>query len=151
MTNLHSKKNRTGRFNLLFASAFLLLFLQPEWIFHVGFQLSYLAVLSIQLFQNFFKRLIYSPYKVLKPAEDLVAITLAAQILTLPVCCYYFKQLPLHLLFSNMIAIPLSTILIYTLLLLLILHPISLLASLLSYINEKLFMLLNESVLWLNQ
>ncbi len=105
------------QFNILFLSAIILLCLQPHWLYHIGFQLSYLAVISILIFYPILKKLFHSPYYLLNQLLQIVAVTLAAQILTLPVCCYYFKQLPLHFLLSNMIAIPLSTSLLYCLIL----------------------------------
>lgn len=119
---LRKSKGFLGRYNTLFASAFILLWYRPEWIFHIGFQLSFLAVLSILIFQKPCRRLVSTRLKMLKPIEELVSITLAAQILTIPICCYYFKQFPLHFIISNLIAVPLSTFLIYLLLFHLIFH-----------------------------
>ena len=99
--------------NFLFASAFLLLLLQPHLLWEVGFQLSYAAVLGILLFykplrkwlqpQNYFTRKIW----------EIMCVSLSAQIFTFPISLYYFHQVPTLFLFTNIIAIPLITIIIY--------------------------------------
>ena len=43
----------------------------------------------------------------------LAAVSLAAQILTFPVCLYYFHQFPTIFLFTNLLTVPLSTIILF--------------------------------------
>jgi competence protein ComEC len=43
----------------------------------------------------------------------LAAISIAAQVLTFPVCIYYFHQFPNLFLLTNIIAVPLSSIILY--------------------------------------
>lgn len=99
-------------YNSLAASAFLLLCYQPTWLWDTGFQLSYAAVLSITLFQQPIYHLFYFHQKLYDLIWKLVAGTLAAQILTLPITLYYFHQFPLLFLFTNLVAIPLSSLIL---------------------------------------
>lgn len=90
--------------NTLFATAFLLLCAQPMWLFSVGFQLSFVAVLSLILF--------YGPiYKWLSPATKVtgmlwatVAASLAAELLAAPLVVYYFHTFPLLFIVANVAA-----------------------------------------------
>jgi competence protein ComEC len=104
---------RSSIYNSLAASAFVLLCYNPYFLWDVGFQLSYLAIIGIVIFQRPIYNLCYIKYKWLDSVWKLVAISLAAQILTFPVCIYYFHQFPNLFLITNIIAVPLSGIILY--------------------------------------
>jgi len=99
--------------NFLFASAFLLLLVQPHLLFEVGFQLSYAAVLGILLFFPAVRKWYVPKYKVTSFFWDIVCLSLTAQIFTFPIALYYFHQLPLLFLGTNLVAIPAVTLIIY--------------------------------------
>jgi competence protein ComEC len=101
-------------YNSLAASAFILLCYDPYFLWDVGFQLSYLAVLSIVIFQQPIYHWFYIENKWLDKLWRFMALTIAAQILTLPICIYYFHQFPLLFLLTNLAAIPLSTTILMT-------------------------------------
>lgn len=105
--------HRTNTYNTLAVSAFLLLLLNPLNLFDVGFQLSYLAVLSILFFQPRFSSLIKTNNVVSKYVWDMVTVSLAAQLGTSPVSIYYFNQFPSYFLLSNMIVVPAAAIILY--------------------------------------
>src|SRR5688572_2254173 len=101
---------RSNTYNTLAFSAVALLCLNPFWLWDVGFQLSYAAVLSIVMF---FQPLYNWPSfqnKLVDFLWKLMAVTLAAQVLTLPISIYHFHQAPLLFLLTNFIAVPLSSI-----------------------------------------
>jgi len=95
-------------FNILFVSMFPLLLDDPYQITQVGFQLSYLAVGGIVFFQP----LVYNIWKpsntLLKYFWSMTSVSIAAQIVTSPIGIYYFHQFPNYFLLSNIIAIPVS-------------------------------------------
>lgn len=97
-------------YNALAISAFLILLVKPNAIFDFGFQLSYAAVLSIVLFQPFYKKFYFSENKIAIYFTDTVLVSLAAQIGVLPLSLYYFNQLPLLFLLANLVIIPLSSL-----------------------------------------
>ena len=99
--------------NSLAVSAFILLCYNPYFLWDVGFQLSYLAIISIVSFQHFVLKWITFKQKFLQKIWELLAVTLAAQVLTFPVCLYYFHQFPNLFFVSNLIAVPLSTIILF--------------------------------------
>lgn len=100
---------RTSIYNTLALSAFLLLCSNPYWLWDVGFQLSYSAVLSIIIFMRPIYNLFYIKNKLLDFFWKLNSVTIAAQILTLPVSIYHFHQFPTHFLLTNFVAVPLSS------------------------------------------
>jgi competence protein ComEC len=104
--------------NTLAFSCFILLVGKPLALFEPGFQLSYLAVLGLIIFQNKWVSLIYTnnqkgPLRyMLKKCWELTCVALAAQIFTWPLIIYYFNQFPnpFWFLLLNPILIILSTI-----------------------------------------
>ena len=103
---------RTSIYNTLALSAFLLLCYNPYWLWDVGFQLSYSAVLSIVIFMRPIYNFFYIKNKLLDFFWKLNAVTLAAQILTLPVSIYHFHQFPTHFILTNFVAVPLSSLIL---------------------------------------
>ncbi len=88
-------------YNTIFASAFILLIINPFYIFQVGFQLSYLAVLGIIFFQPKISALIKIDNRLFKYFWDIVSVSLAAQLATLPITLLYFHKFPVYFLLSN--------------------------------------------------
>jgi competence protein ComEC len=101
-------KKKGNIVNSLAASAFLLLLIDPATLLNIGFQLSYLAVLGIALFQQPIYNLLYFKNKVINWIWEATSVTLAAQLMTTPIILYYFHQFPVYFIISNLILIPLS-------------------------------------------
>lgn len=99
--------------NSLASAGFLLLFENPYLLWDVGFQLSFAAVLSILLFERRVYNLLFFKPKYLDVVWKMCSVTLAAQILTTPLSIFYFHQFPLLFLFTNIIAIPLSSLILF--------------------------------------
>ena len=99
-------------YNSLAASAFFLLCFNPCWLWDIGFQLSYIAVLSIVVFMKPIYHLLSVQNKLLDLLWQLSAVTFAAQILTTPLSIYHFHQFPMMFLFTNIIAVPLSSLIL---------------------------------------
>ena len=99
-------KNKTNVFYSLISSALLLLLCNPFFLFSLGFQLSYIAVISIVVVQPMLNRLWKPSYKIVKYFWDLSTVSLAAQIGVLPLSLYYFHQFPGLFLLSNLVIIP---------------------------------------------
>ena len=103
---------RSSVLNSLAFSAFVLLFINPFWLWDAGFQLSYAAVLSIVLFMRPVYNWYYINNKIVDMLWKLSAVTIAAQILTVPICLYHFHQFPNYFLLTNMVAVPLSSVIL---------------------------------------
>ena len=104
---------KTNIYNTLAASAFCLLLFNPYMLWDVGFQLSYAAVLSIVLFTKPLYNCLYVQNKLLNRIWQLTCVNIAAQILTLPIVLYNFHQFPLLFLINNLLVIPLSEIILF--------------------------------------
>ena len=99
--------------NILAASAFFILLINPFQLHDVGFQLSFIAVLSILLFNNKIYN-IFSPYSlIINKLWMCISVSLAAQLGTFPLSLYYFHQFPNYFLLTNILVIPLTTIILY--------------------------------------
>jgi competence protein ComEC len=99
-------------YNTMALSAFVLLCINPFWLWDVGFQLSYTAVLSIVVFFRPVYNWFYLPNKIIDFFWSLTAVTISAQLLTLPVSIYHFHQMPLLFLPTNFVAVPVSSLIL---------------------------------------
>jgi ComEC/Rec2-related protein len=99
---------RTNIYNSLAASAFFLLLLDPFLIMAVGFQLSYIAVLAIVYFHPLLYDLFEPDSRFVDYIWNASAVSIAAQLGTLPLCLFYFHQFPTYFLIANLFVIPLA-------------------------------------------
>lgn len=166
----NSLKQKPSVYNSLCGSALLMLVINPQLLFNVSFQLSYLAVIGI----SFFYKRIYDLWylesewsdkagwftlasfaaqikRLPNKAWQLTAASLAAQITTLPISLYYFNQFPNYFLLNNLLVIPLSTIIIYLGIALICFSPISLIAVYLSKLTSILLAVQNKAVDYLSK
>ncbi len=107
-------KRTTSIYNTLAASAFLLMLINPLIIMEVGFQLSYLAVISIVFFQPKISSWFNFKNIILKKTWSLVSVSIAAQVGTFPLGLYYFHQFPNYFLLTNIVVIPFAGLVIYS-------------------------------------
>lgn len=108
--NLHRQVNI---YNSLTASAFFLILLNPDVIFDIGFQLSYLAVLGIVLIQPVLNQLVELTNPILKWSWSLFTVSVAAQLITFPLGLFYFNQFPNLFWLSGFVVIPITTLIIW--------------------------------------
>ena len=141
---------RASVFNSLAASAFILLCFNPFILWDAGFQLSYLAVTGIVTTQRYIYNWLYIKNKILNEAWKIASVSLAAQLFTLPALLYYFHQMPLLFLISNIIAIPLAIFTLYGCILLVVISSISVPAIYLGKLLTGSIWLLNHAVLFIN-
>lgn len=141
---------RSSIYNSLAASAFVLLCYDPYFLWDVGFQLSYLALVGIIIFQKPIHNLVYIKNKGLNMVWGLASVSLAAQILTFPICIYYFHQFPLLFLLANIIVVPLSSVILYVEIFLLAFCWIPFVASWLGKVTSWLVWLMNEIITRIN-
>jgi competence protein ComEC len=130
-------------YNLLTASAFLLLCYDPFWAFDTGFQLSYAAVLSLGLFSKPIRDLFPIPNKILNALWNAASVSIAAQLLTTPISIYYFHRFPAYFLIANLLAVPLSSIILAGGILLCLFNPIHPLAQFIGWLLGFLIRTLN--------
>lgn len=143
----HSKQNSQSYNNLAFA-ALLILWIQPLHIFDLGFQLSFLAVLGIQIITPMIVHLFYFKNLILKSIWQSIVICLSAQIATTPLTIYYFSQFPTLFIFTNLIAVFLSSIILYLEFALLFFCFIPVFADYLGFLINFLINFLNTIILY---
>ena len=142
--------DKKGRIeNALAASAFFMLCYHPYLLWDVGFQLSYAAVLSLVVFMKPIEEMMPLENPLLAGFWKMNAVTLSAQVLTLPLCIYHFHQMPLLFLPANLIAVPLSTMALYGLLLLVILSPFLLIGNYIGIIISCIIQVMNQMMEYL--
>lgn len=103
---------RSVTLNLLVGSMFLILLVNPNYLFDVGFQLSYLAVFSIVYCYPVVQPYFMFKNRFINYFSQLIGVSLIAQLGVMPLSIFYFKQIPLLFLIANIIAIPLTSFLL---------------------------------------
>jgi competence protein ComEC len=150
---LSTLTDREGQgLNTIVSAAFILLIAEPAWLFSVGFQLSFGAVLSMLLFYEPIYRLWFWPgkYPLSKWIWKAVAASIAAEVLTAPLVVYYFHNFPLLFIAGNLLAAVLAGVCALVggmaIIALSWLPPV---ASLIGKLVVLLVQLFNGSILWL--
>ncbi len=138
-------------YNVLSASAIFQLLINPFAIMEVGFQLSYLAVTGIVMFQKFFYDILYIKNKILDYFWQITCVSIAAQIITFPVGLLYFYQFPLYFFVSNLFVIPAAFVIMLTGTILLAIHPIEEIAFWIGKLLNELIHFMNQCVFAVEQ
>lgn len=135
-------------YNSLAASAFILLCYNSYYLWDVGFQLSYLAVIGIVALQQPLYRSLYFKNKMLRKTWQMLSVTIAAQVAAFPICIYYFHQFPNFFLVTNLLVIPLSTIILFGEIVLVLVSSISFLGTYLGMAITWLIYCMNRIILF---
>jgi competence protein ComEC len=130
--------------NILAVSAFALLLYDPFLISDVGFQLSYLAVAGLIIFQPIVYQWLTFKNKLTDKVWLAGSVSIAAQVITFPLSAYYFHQFPVYFLISNLLIIIPVSIILYSGILLLLLPQMAVLSQALGYLLEKCILLMNK-------
>ena len=133
-------------YNSLAASAFFICLFRPYDVFDTGFQLSYLAVLSIVYFQRHIYQLFHAPNKTVNYIWQLLCVSTAAQIGTVPITLFIFHQFPNYFLLTNLWVIPLTGIIVYLGAALQAFSWVPLLSDALGWLLQQALWLLNSGV-----
>lgn len=146
--------------NGLCLATIILFIIQPDIIYDVGYQLSFSAVYGIISFHgplesiwrikklNFWK----APHKrAVWEVWNGITISTAATLGTFPVILFYFHQFPTYFLLANLIAVPVSTLLIFGAIGILLASPIPKLAGLVGWLASWFIAFLNWFVVWVSQ
>ncbi|MFM7765478.1 MAG: ComEC/Rec2 family competence protein, partial [Sphingomonadales bacterium] len=96
-----------------FAAAYIQLLISPHDLLDVGFQLSYLAVLGILFFYPLLNEKYEPKNPILRAALQLSLVSISATLGTLPVTLFVFKSFPLLFIPANVFIVPVSTIVIF--------------------------------------
>ncbi|RKS01518.1 ComEC/Rec2 family competence protein [Flavobacterium sp. 102] len=100
-------RRTVNNFHTLLVSMLLILLWKPSFLFDIGFQLSYLALFFILWLQPLLSEIWQPKYKITQYIWDIVTVSFAAQIGTMPLSLYYFHQFPGLFFVTNIIVLPL--------------------------------------------
>jgi len=125
-------------YNSLTASALFLILLNPNVLFDVGFQLSYLAIFGIVLIQPALNNIFDLKNPILKWSWSLFTVSIAAQLMTFPLGFYYFNQFPNLFWLSNFVVVPITTFIMWFGIAFFIFSPFHGLAMFVGHIIQKL-------------
>lgn len=136
-------------FNSIAASAFILLLWNPLWLFDIGFQLSYAAVIGIALWGKGVQKWLLLENKILRAIWDNISIGLVAQLAVAPLSLFYFHQMPVYFWLSGLVAGWVSEIALGAGIALLILNKILILSFVLGEILFGSIWIMNHYILWI--
>lgn len=142
---------KTNMYNTLAAAAFCMLVQNPFILWDVGFQLSFAAVISIVTFMMPVYRWYCFRSVIADKIWAMTAVTLSAQVFTLPLVLYYFHQFPVLFLVTNFIAVPLSGLILYAEILLVCLAPVQTAANWLGQFTGALIRFMNRFITAVNE
>ena len=123
--------------NNLALAAFILLFINPQTLFDVGFQLSCISVLFILLLMPHVPVPSWlSTRRGLLAVYKLLVVSFCAQLGTAPLVAYYFHTLPMYGLFANLFVVPMVYVILFG----------AILFFLLPFVREIIAVVLNFSL-----
>lgn len=132
--------------NILALSAFLLLLYNPFFITDVGFQLSYLAVAGLIVFQPVVYQWLTFKNKWVDKVWMACSVSIAAQVITFPLSAFYFHQFPVYFLVSNLLIVIPTMVIMYSGLCYLLFSWVPVLSTILAWILEKTIVLINNAL-----
>ena len=144
------REERPATIHILMLTAFGMLLYNPLWLFDVSFQLSFAAVASIIILQPRLSAMLPQPsINLIKKLKDVFTVSIAAQIGTAPLIILYYHRFSTHFLLSNIIVLPLITIIMYGAVIMLTLTPFATLQQwvadgidgMINFLNEVLHQL----------
>lgn len=141
---------RLQALNVVLVSAFLLILIEPHRLMDVGFQLSYAAIIGIISLHPLALRLVRVKNRVLRWIWEASLVSLAAQLATAPLVIYYFHQLPVYSIATNLIAVPLLSLLIAIFVFSIPFVSAGILANVSSVLLVALARFMNLSMEWLS-
>lgn len=136
--------------NALLFSGLILLIIDANYLFNIGFQLSFLAMFGIIFFYNRIRNLFHIKNKWIRYLWEGTSIGIAAQIGTLPISLYYFHQFPNYFILTNVGLLILAGAALISGILLFIFHWLPFVNEIVGLIVDYVFSILNSFVSWIN-
>lgn len=146
-TNL---KRPTNIFNTLAISILILLLVKPLFLFDVGFQLSYMAVLAIVTIHPLLHKLWNPKYKIVDIYWQTLTVTVSAQLGILPLSLYYFHQIPSLFFITNLGIIPFLGIILGYGIIVILLAVLNILPQFVAHIFGSIISAMNSFVAWIS-
>jgi competence protein ComEC len=132
--------------NTISIGILLVLLYNSQIMTGIGLQLSYAAVVGIHFFYKPLLQLLPMDNRLLHIAWSNLAISIAAQLTTLPIVLYYFHSSSSLSIIGNFLFVPLSSLLLYALLIWLVLPNIQVVHTLIAKGIGWYIKTMNESI-----
>ncbi|MFV8369067.1 ComEC/Rec2 family competence protein [Flavobacterium sp. LB2R40] len=133
-------------YHTLLVSALLILLFEPSFLFDVGFQLSYIALFFIVWLQPLLASIWLPKNKVSNYIWNILTVSIAAQIGTLPLSIYYFHQFPCLFFITNLVIIPVLSFIMILGVLVMLMAAFNLIPPFLSDLLESSIYCLNKII-----
>lgn len=133
-------------YHTLLVSLLLILLFEPYFLFDIGFQLSYLALFFIFWLYPVLKSVWNPKNKIVIQIWNVLTVSFAAQIGTLPLCLYYFHQFPGLFFVTNIVIIPILFIVMIMGIAVMVLAVFNIVPSFFIQILENSIYLLNKVI-----
>ena len=146
---IHLKRTVNIYHNLIVSMLLILLF-KPSFLFDVGFQLSYLALFFIFWLQPILARIWEPKNRIVKYFWDIITVSFAAQIGTMPLSIYYFHQFPGLFFVTNLLILPLLGIIMAIGVVAIIIAAFNTVPFIIAKSIELLISLLNSIIHWVS-
>jgi competence protein ComEC len=144
-TGIHLRRS-VNIYHTLLVSVFLILLVEPSFLFDVGFQLSYIALFFIMWLQPLLASVSSPQTKFSKYVWDILTVSFAAQIGTMPLSIYYFHQFPGLFFISNLIIIPMLSVIMILGVVVMILAAFNIIPVFISQLLEWSIYFLNKII-----
>ena len=142
----------SNSFNILALSIlFILLFINPNLLFQVGFQMSYAAVFAILWIFPLLKKLWFPKNKVVRYFWQLLCVSIAAQLGVLPISLFYFHQFPGLFFVSNLVIVPALGLILSIGILVIFLSLLNSVPTQLVWFYNEIISLMNSLIAWVAQ
>jgi competence protein ComEC len=108
---------RQSPLGVLSFTAIIMLLFNSDSLYDIGFQLSFMAMLGILIFVPLFERMVsirwLMEHRVVKWLMAMMTMSVAAQLTTAPLVAYHFGRFSTYFLLTNLLAIPIATLILY--------------------------------------
>ena len=137
-------------YQLISLSAFILLLIQPQFIFNMGFWLSHLAVAGIIAFYPIIYGWINFRFPIWRWGWSIISVSTSAQLSTFPLSLYTFGAFPLYFLLSNILILPIVAPLLIIALMIIVFSPFGFISKMLSGLLNDLIHYMIDLTEWIN-
>ncbi len=143
-------QQQLNMYYLVILSAFILLIIQPFFIFNAGFWLSHLAVVGIVAFFPMFNKILKFKFPVWKGAWSIVCVSASAQLGTMPFSFYLFGTFPTYFLLANILILPVVAPLLILSILLLLFSFSSFVSAMIAGVIDDIVSFMISITKWIN-
>lgn len=137
---------RSSIYNRIAAAAFMMLLIHPQYIYDIGFQLSFSALLGIVYFYPILFGILETKNRMTKFFYASLCLSLAAQLGTTPIALFYFNQFPVYFWLSGLVISLLAPLIMTSGLLSLIVWKIPIISSPFVFVFQMALTSLNSLV-----